>query len=209
MTKAFLGSTKTTQTSSSIRFYSTSNNFTHIDLEGKAKMVDVTDKTSTDRVALAAATVYVGPKISKLIKENSLKKGDVLTVAQLAGIIGAKKTSELIPLCHNIPLSSVGVQCELNAKNHSIQIISQVKCSGKTGVEMEALTGVAVAALTVYDMCKAISHSIVIKELRLLEKTGGKSDFRNGDGPFEEPNKMAAKSNQSEELKEIFHPVHI
>lgn len=170
-------------------------------------MVDVTAKMPSDRVALATATVYVGPKISKLINDNSLKKGDVLSIAQLAGIIAAKKTSDLIPLCHNIPLSSVGVQCKLDLKNHSVEIISQVKCSGKTGVEMEALTGVAVAALTVYDMCKAVSHSIVVKNIRLLEKTGGKSDFRNGDGPFE--GKTAAKPSIDDSADEIFHPIHI
>lgn len=180
---------------------------THIDLEGKAKMVDVSAKSASDRVALATASVYVGPKITKLIKENSLMKGDVLSIAQLAGIVAAKKTSDLIPLCHNIPLSSVGIQCKLDFKNNSVEIISQVKCSGKTGVEMEALTGVAVAALTVYDMCKAVSHSIVIKNIKLLEKSGGKNDFRSGDGPFEVKN--VAKPSNDNPADEIFHPIHI
>lgn len=170
-------------------------------------MVDVTAKAPSDRMALATASVYVGPKISKLINENSLKKGDVLTIAQLAGIVAAKKTSDLIPLCHNIPLSSVGIQCKLDLKNHSVEIISQVRCLGKTGVEMEALTGVAVAALTVYDMCKAVSHSIVVKNIRLLEKTGGKNDFRNGDGPFE--GKVTSKLLPDASADEIFHPIHI
>lgn len=194
--------------SSFARFYTTSNHLTHIDLEGKAKMVDVTAKAPSDRMALATASVYVGPKISKLINDNSMKKGDVLSIAQLAGIVAAKKTSDLIPLCHNIPLSSVGIQCKLDLKNHSVEIISQVKCSGKTGVEMEALTGVAVAALTVYDMCKAVSHSIVVKNIRLLEKTGGKNDFMNGDGPFE-GRKVASKLLPDASADEIFHPIHI
>lgn len=151
---------------------------THVDQEGKATMVNVSDKAVTTRIAEATAKVKVGPEISRLIKENSLKKGDVLSVAELAGIIGAKKTSHLIPLCHNIPLSSVRVTTQLNEKAQEVVISATVQCEGKTGVEMEALTAVSVAALTVYDMCKAVSKSIVITDIHLLSKSGGRSgDF--------------------------------
>lgn len=164
-----------------IRFFShleNSNNLTHVDEKGKATMVDVSSKSSSLREATAVATVEVGQEISKLIKENNMKKGDVLTVSQLAGIMGAKKTSDLIPLCHNIPLSSVKVKAELDFANHSVQIIGTVRCFGQTGVEMEALTAVSLAALCVYDMCKAISHNIIIKNIRLMQKSGGKRDFQ-------------------------------
>lgn len=136
-------------------------------------MVNVTEKPSSDRTASARAVVKVGSKVTELIKENLIKKGDVLGIAQLAGITGAKRTSELIPLCHNIPLSAIKVTAILDERKHSVILESMVHCNGKTGVEMEALTSVSVAALTVYDMCKAVSHDITISEIYLLSKTGG------------------------------------
>ncbi|XP_037718303.1 molybdenum cofactor biosynthesis protein 1 isoform X1 [Drosophila subpulchrella] len=151
---------------------------THVNAQGKAQMVDVGAKTSTTRFARAEATVEVGEKLTRLIAANELAKGDVLTVAQLAGIMGAKRTSDLIPLCHNISLSSVKVQATLLKSEHSVRLEASVRCSGQTGVEMEALTAVSVAALTVYDMCKAVSHDICITNVRLLSKSGGKRDFQ-------------------------------
>lgn len=140
-------------------------------------MVDVGGKNSTKRYASAFAEVHVGCEIVKLIHENAMKKGDVLSVAKLAGIMAAKKTSDLIPLCHNIGLSFVDVTLEINPVTNCIQITSDVHCLAKTGVEMEALTAVTVAALTVYDMCKAVSHEMRIQNVRLIKKTGGKKDF--------------------------------
>lgn len=138
-------------------------------------MVDVGDKFETSRSATASATVVVGDRIAELIAQNSMKKGDVLSVARLAGICAAKKTSDLIPLCHNIALTFIDVKAVLNREAGLVHLKSVVRCNGKTGVEMEALTAVSVAALTVYDMCKAVSHNIRITDIRLLEKTGGKS----------------------------------
>ncbi|XP_047103904.1 cyclic pyranopterin monophosphate synthase-like [Schistocerca piceifrons] len=137
-------------------------------------MVDVGSKPVTERTATARAKVFVGPKLMKLVRENGLKKGDVLSVARLAGIVGAKQMSSLIPLCHNISLSSVAVDSALNC----VIITGMAKCRGQTGMEMEALTAVSVSALTVYDMCKAVSHDIVISEIMLLAKSGGtRGDF--------------------------------
>ncbi|XP_028144796.1 molybdenum cofactor biosynthesis protein 1 isoform X1 [Diabrotica virgifera virgifera] len=161
-----------------LRHYSSQQNtqdLTHVDEEGKAHMVDVADKNVTKRAASAIAVVKVGPRITQLILENAIKKGDVLTIAEIAGITGAKKTSEIIPLCHNIGLSCVKVRARLNKEQETVEIQAQVLCEGKTGVEMEALTAVSVAALTVYDMCKAVSKSIVISDIHLLSKQGGKS----------------------------------
>lgn len=142
-------------------------------------MVDISPKNSTHRTATAKATIKVGAKITKLIKENNVKKGDVLSVAQIAGIIASKKTSELIPLCHNILINSVKVTANLNELDESVDIVGTVKCDGKTGVEMEALMAVSIAALTVYDMCKAVSHDMVITDVKLLEKSGGtRGDFK-------------------------------
>ncbi|XP_017957352.1 molybdenum cofactor biosynthesis protein 1 isoform X1 [Drosophila navojoa] len=151
---------------------------THINAQGKAQMVDVAGKAHTTRTASAEATVLVGERLTALIAANELAKGDVLSVAQLAGIMGAKQTSLLIPLCHNIALSSVRVQATLLEQQHSVRLVATVRCSGQTGVEMEALTAVSVAALTVYDMCKAVSHDICIQNVRLLSKSGGKRDYQ-------------------------------
>lgn len=148
----------------------------HVDEAGKATMVNIEDKNITNRTAIARGVVRVGSQIIKLIAENEIKKGDVLTVAQIAGIVAAKRTSDIIPLCHNIPLSSVNIKLEL--REAEIVIYSEAKCTGKTGVEMEALTAVAVAALTVYDMCKAVSHNISIEQISLIKKEGGKSFYK-------------------------------
>jgi cyclic pyranopterin phosphate synthase len=154
------------------------SDLTHIDASGNPSMVNVSEKAVTKRTARAQAIVGVGKEILHRIQENELmtKKGPVFQTAIIAGIMGAKKTSDLIPLCH--PLGLEDCQISIAVKGEDIVITSTATLSAKTGVEMEALTGVSVAALTIYDMCKAMSHHIVIKEIRLLEKTGGKKDFR-------------------------------
>jgi cyclic pyranopterin phosphate synthase len=151
---------------------------THIDTLGNPSMVDVSEKAITRRTARAQAIVYVGKEIIQQISQDELttKKGPVFQTAILAGIMGAKKTADLIPLCHPLGLDDCGVN--IIARKEDIVITSNAVLSAKTGVEMEALTAVTIAALTVYDMCKAMSHAIVIKEIRLLEKTGGKQDFK-------------------------------
>lgn len=149
---------------------------THIDESGKAKMVNVIDKQETKRRAVARGEVLVGAEISKLIANNLMKKGDVLSIAQIAGIMAAKNTSNLIPLTHNIPLTSVKVDLKLNG--NLVEILASVECFGRTGVEIEALTAVTIAALTIYDMCKAVSHDIIIQNIQLMEKSGGKKHFQ-------------------------------
>jgi len=149
--------------------------FTHFNEKGFAKMVDVSEKKVTERTALAGGKVYVNKECFELIKTGGLKKGDVLTTAQIAGIMGAKKTSDIIPMCHNIPLSGVDIEFELNEEECSVSIFATTKCSGKTGVEMESLTAVSIAALTIYDMCKAVQKDILISDIGLLCKAGGKS----------------------------------
>lgn len=148
---------------------------THVDQTGKADMVDVSAKTDNLRTAEAYCEVIVSEKLFDLIKENKLEKGDVLTVAKIAGIQAAKKTSELIPLCHNIFITKVDVNLILDEKTKSIKIKSFAKTVSKTGIELEALTAVSIAALTIYDMCKAVEKTIKIKDIHLLSKTGGKS----------------------------------
>ena len=138
-------------------------------------MVDVTDKTSTVRTAEAYGKVILGNQVFKLVAENNITKGDVLTTAKIAGISAAKKCSELIPLCHNIFISKVDVELKLNENDFSVEILSFAKTTSQTGIEMEALTAASIAALTVYDMCKGVDKSIVIKNIHLLSKTGGKS----------------------------------
>lgn len=149
--------------------------FTHFDKEGKAVMVDVSDKKETTRTATAKGRVLVQPETMKLIQEGGFKKGDVLSVARLAGIMGAKRTPELIPLCHPLMLTSVKVDFELHPDENAIDVIGTCKLTGQTGVEMEALTAVSVASLTIYDMCKAVDKGIQITDVRLIKKTGGKS----------------------------------
>lgn len=150
-------------------------NFTHINKNGKAKMVDVSEKTKSNRTAEAYAEVHVSTEVFKKIKMNEVVKGDVLTVAKIAGIQAAKKTYELIPLCHNIFISTIEVEFTLSEEDNLIKVFSFAKTNSVTGIEMEALTAASVAALTIYDMCKAIDKSIVISNIKLLSKTGGKS----------------------------------
>jgi cyclic pyranopterin phosphate synthase len=150
-------------------------NLSHINSKGKAEMVDVSEKEISTRTAEAYAEVKVSKEVFNAIKNNSVKKGDVLSIAKFAGIQAAKKTSELIPLCHNIFISKIDVELKLNPKKKTVEIKSFAKTTAQTGIEMEALTAVSVAALTVYDMCKAIDKSMIISEVKLLSKTGGKS----------------------------------
>ncbi len=147
--------------------------FTHFDDRGKAKMVNVGDKPVTHRTARAGARVLVNEDTFALIASGGMKKGDVLTVAQLAGIMGAKRTPDLIPLCHPVAISGIEVQLTLNQGACAVDVEASVTCDGHTGVEMEALTAASVAALTVYDMCKAVQRDVRITDIRLLDKTGG------------------------------------
>ena len=147
--------------------------FTHFNEQGRAKMVDVGEKPSSRRTAVAAGRVLVNDGTFELIRSGGIKKGDVLTVAQIAGVMGAKRTFELIPMCHIVPLNGIDLELRLNEEKKSVEISATVSCDGKTGVEMEALTAVATAALTVYDMCKAVQRDIVITDIRLLGKSGG------------------------------------
>ena len=147
--------------------------FTHFNDQGRAKMVDVGEKPSSRRTAVAAGRVLVNDGTFELIRSGGIKKGDVLTVAQIAGVMGAKRTFELIPMCHIVPLNGIDLELRLNEEKKSIEISATVSCDGRTGVEMEALTAVATAALTVYDMCKAVQRDIVITDIRLLGKSGG------------------------------------
>ncbi len=155
--------------------------FTHFDAEGKAAMVDVSDKPDSDRVAVAKGEIAMAPDTLAMIMAGGVKKGDVLSVARLAGIMGAKRTPDLIPLCHPLALTSIKVDLVPDPDRDAIEITATCKITGKTGVEMEALTAVAVAALTVYDMCKAVDRGMRIGEIRLVHKSGGKS------GSFEAP----------------------
>ncbi|MBF0609462.1 MAG: cyclic pyranopterin monophosphate synthase MoaC [Candidatus Magnetobacterium sp. LHC-1] len=147
---------------------------THFDDEGRAKMVDVTDKQITTRVAIAGGKVLMRPETLRLIKDRGLSKGDVLAVARVAAIAGSKQTPFLIPMCHPLNITSVTVDFTINEPYNCIDILATVKVSGQTGVEMEALTAVSVAALTIYDMCKAVDKKMVIKDIMLLEKHGGR-----------------------------------
>jgi cyclic pyranopterin monophosphate synthase len=148
---------------------------THFDDKGQAVMVDVSDKPESERVAIAAGAVLMRPATLARIMEGGVKKGDVLATARLAGIMAAKRTPDLIPLCHPLPLTAVEVALSCDPARHAVDIVATCKSKGRTGVEMEALTAVAVAALTIYDMCKAIDRAMRLSEIRLLEKSGGKS----------------------------------
>ena len=147
--------------------------FTHFNDQGRARMVDVTEKDVTSRTATAAARVLVNQLTFSLMKSGGIKKGDVLTVAQIAGIMAAKHTPDWIPMCHPVPLNGIDLRLTLDEERLSVEIEATAKCDGKTGVEMEALTAVSCAALTVYDMCKAVQRDMVITDIRLLSKTGG------------------------------------
>ena len=142
---------------------------THIDKNGKANMVDVGNKPIQLRTALAEGFIRLQPETVRLIKENQIKKGDVLTISEIAGIQAAKKTSELVPLCHPLPLTKVAVKAVL--KDYGVHVVCTARCNGQTGVEMEALTGVQVALLTVYGMCKAVDKKMVMEQIHLIEKT--------------------------------------
>lgn len=155
--------------------------FTHFDASGNAVMVDVSAKAETERVATARGSVVMAPETLALIQSQGVKKGDVLAVAQLAGIMGAKRTPDLIPLCHPLSLSSVAVTLSLAPERNAVDIEATCKLTGRTGVEMEALTAVSVAALTVYDMVKAVDKSMRVTDIRLVHKSGGKS------GSYEAP----------------------
>jgi len=149
--------------------------FTHLDAEGRARMVDVSDKAETDRVAVAGARVVMRPQTLERIRSGDFAKGDVLSVARLAGIMAAKRTAELIPLCHPLALTSVSVELACVPERSAVEITATCRLRGRTGVEMEALTAVSVAALTIYDMCKAVDRGMVVTDLRLLRKSGGRS----------------------------------
>ncbi|MDA8914949.1 cyclic pyranopterin monophosphate synthase MoaC [Alphaproteobacteria bacterium] len=152
-----------------------SNKLSHFTQEGRPQMVDVGRKDETERVAIAKGSVKMAPETLAHITDKNMKKGDVLSVAQLAGIMGAKHTATLIPLCHPLALSHVNVIIHVNNDSYALDINAECKITGKTGVEMEALTAVSVAALTIYDMCKAIDKNMVIADIRLTHKSGGKS----------------------------------
>lgn len=153
--------------------------FTHFNDQGRAKMVDVGEKPESVRTAVAAGRVLVNAATFSLIKSGGIKKGDVLTVAQVAGVMGAKRTPELIPMCHPVVIDGIDLALSLDEERCSVEIRATVSCAGRTGVEMEALSAVSAAALTVYDMCKAVQKDMVIADIRLLSKTGGvHGDFR-------------------------------
>jgi len=169
----------------------------HIDSQGKANMVDVGDKEITSRLATAEGRVVMQPETLKLIMEGDVKKGDVLATARIAGIMAAKKTSDLIPLCHPLGLSSVKVELTPDPSNNAIQIRATAKVTGQTGVEMEALTAVSVAALTIYDMAKAVDREMEIGDIRLVQKEGGKSgSFKRADEPKSNPPSTPTKSDK-------------
>ena len=151
------------------------SSLSHLDEHGRAHMVDVGEKPDTERVAIAKGEVVMLPETLRLIEAGAILKGDVLTVAQLAGIMGAKRTAELIPLCHPLPLTQVAVDLELEASLPGVRITATARTVGKTGVEMEALTAVSIAALTIYDMAKAVEKTMCIQNIRLVEKHGGRS----------------------------------
>lgn len=148
---------------------------THINQQGRARMVDVSDKLCTDREAVAKGSILMKPETLLCIKEGTIKKGDVLSVAQVAGIMAAKSASKIIPMCHPIFITSCDINFYLDFENSKVDITAKVKNKGETGVEMEALTAVSAAALTIYDMCKAIDREMVIFEIMLMKKNGGKS----------------------------------
>ena len=153
--------------------------FTHFNEQGRARMVDVGEKPPTVRRAVAAGRVLVNEATFALIRSGGVKKGDVLTVAQIAGVMGSKRTPELVPMCHPVLIDGIDLSLSLDEARCSVEIRAAVSCAGRTGVEMEALTAVSAAALTVYDMCKAVQRDMVIADIRLLEKSGGvHGDYR-------------------------------
>jgi cyclic pyranopterin phosphate synthase len=170
--------------------------FSHIDSRGKARMVDVSEKAATQREAIAKGSVSMKPAVIRLIKDGAVPKGDVLAAARIAGITAAKKTADIIPLCHPLFITSVTVDMTLHEKKGRIDIVAKAKTVGQTGVEMEALTAVSVAALTIYDMCKAVDKEMVISDIMLMEKRGGRSgEFKRGaaSGPGKTASKKSKK----------------
>jgi cyclic pyranopterin monophosphate synthase len=147
----------------------------HIDEQGRAKMVDITEKRATFREAIAVGSVRIAPATMKLIEDRKVPKGDVLSAARIAGIMAAKRTSELIPMCHPLNITSISIDFNPDSKTGRIDVEARVKLAGRTGVEMEALTAVTVACLTIYDMCKAVDKDMVISDIMLMAKRGGKS----------------------------------
>ena len=158
---------------------------THFNKEGRARMVDVSGKNDSLRIAIAEGEIIMQPSTLKMIKDRKITKGDVLGVAQVAGIMAAKKTSEIIPMCHPLLLTSININFKVDEGKNRIIIQSQVKTVGKTGVEMEPLTAVSVAALTIYDMCKAIDRGMTIQDIHLVEKSGGQSGHYQGKSKME------------------------
>lgn len=158
-----------------------SNEFSHVDKSGKISMVDVSNKIDSVRMAKALGSINVSIEVLEKIKENNLKKGDIISTAKIAGIIGAKKTSEIIPLCHNLLIDNVDIEIKIDDINNKLDVISTVKTTGKTGVEMEALMATSTALLGIYDMIKAVDKTAIITNIKLLEKSGGKSGHFLGD----------------------------
>lgn len=150
-------------------------NFSHLDKQGKAKMVDITEKPVTKRKAIARGSIYMKPETLKLIEDKKIPKGDVFCVAKIAGVMAAKNTGNIIPMCHPLNITSVDIEFNIDTQKSKIDIESQVKIVGQTGVEMEALTAVSAAALTIYDMCKAVDKEMIISDIMLIEKRGGRS----------------------------------
>jgi cyclic pyranopterin phosphate synthase len=148
---------------------------THLDKKGRAKMVDISEKPLTQREAVAKGSVYMKPETLRLIEDKKVPKGDVLCVSRVAGIMAAKKTSELNPMCHPLNITSVDINFKLDSKKNKVDIEARTKILGQTGAEMEALTAVSVAALTIYDMCKAVDKEMVVSDITLMEKRGGRS----------------------------------
>lgn len=161
---------------------------THVDPQGGVRMVDVSSKSDSIRTAVAAGRVVLGDEAFQRVRENDIRKGDVLTTAQIAGIMGAKKTSQLIPLCHDVTIDGVEVDFEFNEEQQAIDVRAYTKSIGVTGVEMEALTAVSIAALTIYDMCKSVTKGIRIEDIHLLAKTGGQSGNWKSDSSQATPN---------------------
>lgn len=154
----------------------------HVDDSGRAKMVDVADKPVSRRTAIAEGWVRMSPEAYALVQENAVAKGDVLRIAEVAGIMGGKRTGDLIPLCHPLPLDTIRVECEADAALPGVHVTATAVATGRTGVEMEALTAVSIACLTVYDMVKAVDRGMVVEGIRLLEKTGGnRGDWQRGE----------------------------
>lgn len=152
--------------------------FSHLDHKGNAQIVDISNKNVSNRIAVAYGKIYISEEIINQINKKNNKKGDIFTVAKIAGIIASKKTSEIIPLCHSLNLENIQIEFNLDKKNKFIEVFSTVKCAEKTGVEMEALTSVSVALLTIYDMCKAVDKKMIISDIHLKKKEGGKTNIK-------------------------------